>query len=124
MRSLEEVLDEQPWQELLKTKYGDLDARERLFDSSSIHTRSIDELLEETVLQPSERKRIRIRNQICWLTAANAMMLGIAVVLKSLSKLPWSTPDTRNCVKATSFFCKSCHQTYSLLKALNFCQRQ
>ena len=106
MRSLEDKLDQKPWRRLLKTDYRDRAAEERLSDSSDI-SRSMDEVFEENILQPSERRRIRIRNQICGLTAANALMLGIAVVLKIFSKLPWSTPDMRYCVKATSFFCNS-----------------
>ena len=107
MRILENKLRQESWWDLLKHSHRDLAAKERLFDSSSMDDRSREELFEEHVLQPSERRRIRIRTHICWLTAANALMLGITVLLQSLNKLPRSTVDMEICVKATSFYCKS-----------------
>ena len=105
MRVLEDTFGQKPWWGLLKHSHRDLAAKERLFDSSSINDTSREELLQECILQPSERRRIRIRNHICWLTAVNSLMLGVTVVLNSLSRLPWSTADMETCVKATSFYC-------------------
>ena len=105
MGILEYRFGQQPRWGPLKHSHRDLASEEHLLDNPSISSRRIDELLEEDLLQQPESKRTRFRSHICWLTAANMLMLGVAVVLTIHSMLRWKTADIRTCVKATSFYC-------------------
>ena len=99
MELFEEI---QLWWRSMRVNHCNRAAEEEFLGRSSMDDGSVDGPFEKDALQSSQRSRFRLCNHLCWLTLANALILGVTVVVIQSGTI---TAAMSNCIKATSSYC-------------------